>query len=200
MTRIHLSETPPAHRAVPGAPAAATFEDPHSLLRACHERVLHMAGLLDKLLPHVRSQGADEQARQAATDVLRYFDLAAPHHHEDEERHLIPVLLASGHAQQMACAHTLLNEHAAMSAQWQRLRPALQALTNGQADGWLGMSDAVTAFTALYRQHVVHEEGVAYPAAFAVLSAATIQAIGEEMAVRRGAQRTFPPEVASKKG
>ena len=200
MTLISLTEPLAAERPVPGAPAlAATFENPHALLQACHDRVLRMADLLDRLTAHVRTHGADAQARQAATDVLRYFDLAAPHHHEDEERHVIPVLLASGNAQHMACARILLDEHATMSAQWHTLRPALQALADVAASAqaaadWLGMHEAVAAFTALYRQHVTLEENTAYPAAFALLSARAIEHMGTEMAVRRGAQAIGAPQ------
>jgi hypothetical protein len=55
-----------------------------------------MLALLERLAVHLREQGADGPARQAAQDVMRYFDLAGPAHHEDEERHLFPRLLAQG--------------------------------------------------------------------------------------------------------
>jgi len=42
----------------------------------------------------VRKQGHDARSRSAARDVLRYFDLAAPQRHDDEERHVFPRVLA----------------------------------------------------------------------------------------------------------
>jgi hypothetical protein len=72
------------------------FEQPFAMLEACHERVQRTLALLARLRVHVREQGADENARQAARDVLRYFDMAAPLHHEDEELHVFPLLLAHG--------------------------------------------------------------------------------------------------------
>lgn len=65
--------------------ANATFEDPQAMLEACHDRVQRMCTLLERLTEHAGLHGADTQARQAATDVMRYFDLAGPHHHQDEE-------------------------------------------------------------------------------------------------------------------
>jgi hypothetical protein len=62
-------------------------------------------------LAHVRDHGHDAASRSAACDVLRYFDLAAPHHHLDEERHVLPPLLA---------------EHRRMEALWAVLRVPLQ--------------------------------------------------------------------------
>ena len=52
-----------------------------------------MLALLDKLRSHMRASGADEEARQAARDVMRYFDKAAPQHHRDEELHVFPMLV-----------------------------------------------------------------------------------------------------------
>ena len=70
------------------------FEAPFEMLDACHERVERMLRLLGKIREHVQTHGADTQARDAARDVMRYFDQAGPHHHEDEERHVFPPLRA----------------------------------------------------------------------------------------------------------
>ncbi|MEJ8815283.1 hypothetical protein WKW77_29760 [Variovorax ureilyticus] len=67
------------------ASAAAGSEQPFSMMEACHERLQRTLGLLERLCAHVARQGADEQARRAARDVMRYFDKAAPQHHLDEE-------------------------------------------------------------------------------------------------------------------
>ena len=74
------------------AAPAAGFDEPFELLAACHQRVERMLGLLQRLQPHLQAHGADRAGAEAARDLLRYFDLAAPHHHEDEELHVLPVL------------------------------------------------------------------------------------------------------------
>ena len=75
---------------------SAGFDQPFEMLSACHERVQRSLALLQRLQDHLASHGADPQARDAARDVMRYFDIAAPAHHEDEERHVLPVLRAQG--------------------------------------------------------------------------------------------------------
>jgi len=72
--------------------------------------------LLERLAAHIVAHGADARARDAATDVMRYFDLAAPQHHEDEERHVLPALRAQGQA---ALADRIAADHAEMVAAWQ---------------------------------------------------------------------------------
>ena len=74
----------------------AGFDQPFEMLDACHDRVRRSLDLLRRLRDYLRGHGhgCDDSARQAARDVLRYFDIAAPLHHEDEELHVFPPLLA----------------------------------------------------------------------------------------------------------
>ena len=46
---------------------------------------------------------------------------------------------------------------------------------------------ALDRFAQRYADHIAAEEGTAYPAALALLGPATLVAMGQEMAVRRGA-------------
>ena len=160
---------------------AAGYDSPYDMLTSCHERVERMLGLLERLDSHLARHGADTNARSAATDLLRYFDLAAPHHHEDEERHVLPRLVASGHAR---LAERLRTDHRRMDQLWRALRPRLVALAEGQppADG---LVDLLT-FTTLYRTHIRAEEDHAYPLSQPGLDATALQQMGEEMARRRG--------------
>jgi hemerythrin-like domain-containing protein len=112
--------------------------------------------------------------------VLRYFDIAAPLHHEDEERHVLPALKAQG---QGALAGRIAADHVAMSAAWQSLRPWLLAI--GQGDASVVMPD-LPRFIALYREHIALEECSAFTRAQSVLDAAAQLAMGREMAQRRG--------------
>ena len=67
MAGIHLHQIgqPGQH------PAGVGFEAPFEMLDACHERVERMLRLLGKIRDHVKSHGADTQARDAARDVMR---------------------------------------------------------------------------------------------------------------------------------
>jgi hemerythrin-like domain-containing protein len=150
--------------------------------------------LLQRLVAHTQGHGADAQAREAAADVLRYFDLAAPAHHEDEERHLVPRLQASAHAHEREAAARLLADHALIGQRWQALRPLLQSLRDGARDGVsaegvpAGLEAAAAAFIEVHASHLALEDTLAFPAAEALVraeGAATLAAMGEEMASRR---------------
>lgn len=171
------------------AAPAAGFDQPFEMLQACHERVERMLGLLERLAAHLDTVGGDDAARRAAQDVMRYFDLAGPAHHEDEERHVLPRLAASPQADLRALAQRLHRDHLAMAAQWQAVRADLVAVAAGP--GPAAPDAARTArwrgFAALYREHVRAEEDQAYPAARAGLEGRSEAAMGREMATRRGA-------------
>lgn len=165
------------------------FEAPFEMLDACHERVERMLRLLGKIREHLAAHGADAQARDAARDVMRYFDQAGPHHHEDEERHVFPPLLAQRDPAVLAVVIRLQQDHREMAVQWARVRAALLALVEA-GDRWAGFSAddlrLFDAYDALYRRHLVDENGVVYPAARALIRGEVLQAMSADMMARRG--------------
>lgn len=179
--------------ALPGFNAPSVgFEQPFAMLEACHERVQRTLALLQRLRAHVLEHGADVPAQQAARDVLRYFDIAAPLHHEDEELHVFPLLLVQGSPDVAALVRRLQDDHACMAADWADARKALQALVDSDLKGFSDADGAAfDQFTARYDRHIADEETVAYPSAQALLAAPALQAMGNEMAARRKA----PPPV-----
>ena len=158
------------------------------MLHACHERVHRMLRLLGRLREHVRTHGADQQARDAARDVMRYFDQAAPQHHLDEERHVFPALDALADPTLRATVERLRADHRAMESGWAAARQVLSALQQGSMAGLDEAQEAsLERFAALYQDHIRLEEGMAFPAASAALDAPAQRAMGEEMMRRRGA-------------
>lgn len=112
MSRLHSISAP--GQAEPGV----GFEQPFDMLAACHDRVRRSLALLQRLLAHWPAHGADAMARSAAADVWRYFEIAAPQHHLDEERHVLPRLAASTDPALREAAAGLLADHAAFAALW----------------------------------------------------------------------------------
>jgi hemerythrin-like domain-containing protein len=166
------------------APAAG-FDAPFEMLQACHERVERSLSLLERLGEHLQRHGADAQAQDAARDILRYFDVAAPHHHDDEERHVLPALRAAGHAD---VADRIAADHAVMHTAWQELRLQLQAVQAEAAEP-AASAPALAQwrmFAALYRGHIELENATAFPVARAALDAPLQRAMGQDMARRRG--------------
>ncbi len=169
-----------------GSPSVG-FEQPFEMLEACHERVQRTLGLLQRIVDHVDRQGHNADSRSAAGDVLRYFDIAGPHHHEDEERHVFPPLRQHADALVRDAVAQLQADHVEMHAQWQRLRAVLLAWRDEPAPPPIGASvrELVRDFVAAYERHIVLEESVVYPAARPLFDAAALQAAGQEMAARR---------------
>ncbi len=166
---------------------SAGFDQPFEMLDACHERVERMLQLLLKLADHLAIHGSDEQARQAALDVMRYFDLAGPAHHLDEEQHLFPALALHPIAKLRQLAQQLQAEHLDLAQRWQRVRQDLQRVCSparrvASTASRLHWAD----FASRYRSHMQAEDTVAFPAAKALLDAAALQRMGHEMAARRG--------------
>lgn len=159
------------------------------MLVACHERVQRSLDLMERLQQHVRVTGCDAQAHSAARDVLRYFDVAAPLHHQDEELHVFPPLLAGPDAALRELAGELIDDHRRMEIAWGAARAALTAIAQ-DTSGTLQLSVAQTAalahFGGLYTQHMAREEGLAYPGALVQLTAADLQHMSQDMMARRG--------------
>jgi hemerythrin-like domain-containing protein len=166
---------------------AASFEQPFEMLHACHERVERMLALLQRLREHLPGHGADENARQAARDVMRYFDQAAPQHHRDEELHVFPPLLAQGDAATVSVVKRLQQDHLRMESHWAGARAVLDAVASGELAALTPAHEAaLDAFAGPYADHIAAEEQLAYPAAAALLDANALAKIGAEMMSRRG--------------
>lgn len=176
--------------ALPGAPSpAAGFDQPFELLAGCHDRVRRSLALLQRLVGHVAQNGIDAPARSAAHDVLRYFDLAAPLHHQDEERHLVPRLQASADPALQAAAAQMLADHQRIHTIWDALRVELQALTaaaDGPAPDLARLRAQADAFVAVHQPHLALEDERVFPAVAQGVDATERQRMGAEMAQRRG--------------
>jgi hemerythrin-like domain-containing protein len=172
------------------ASPSAGFDQPFAMLHACHERVQRSLALLGRLVDHLPARGADASAADAAHDVLRYFDLAAPHHHEDEERHVFPRLAQD--PQLAEAVARLRADHLEIDRLWQALRPHLEAVAARSVEWDLSaLRSAAQAFIAIHDAHVATEENLIFPAAEAAVrreGEQALAAIGEEMAKRRGAR------------
>jgi hemerythrin-like domain-containing protein len=174
---------------------AAGFDQPLELWLACHDRVRRMTSLLERLHEHLQLHGADESARVTATSICRYFDEAAPRHHEDEEvdlfpllRRLLPVRAPEQEAAVTAALRRLESDHVELGRLWRQAREILKAIESGQPA--LPEPELVKRFVAGYRQHCELEDTVIAGALQRCLGDADLDAIGEAMAERRGVDWT----------
>jgi hemerythrin-like domain-containing protein len=164
------------------------FSKPLEALKACHARIRLECDRMCELVEHMKAHGCDEQARQTAGKLMRYFDTAARHHHEDEEEDLLPRMMTaatlgrgSGLTRLVAEVAT---EHREMDRLWTELRAALQEISAGETfplDPLL-----VDRFAKLYNSHIVTEEANVLPLAEMLLSKGDLAEIGSSMRQRRG--------------
>jgi hemerythrin-like domain-containing protein len=164
-------------------PVAPSVDDPIELLLACHNKVRRFADLSVRLRDHVATHGADKQAQEAAQSILRYFNIAAPLHHDDEEQDLFPALRTMGIDGLNLALSSLTTEHTRLNALWQRMQPWLQDMAQGMSTE---VPSTVEEFAQAYKAHAQREEDEVYPAA-SQLTAAQRLRISAAMVRRRTA-------------
>ncbi len=170
---------------------APGFDQPVAVLAHCHTRIRKQLTTLHKLLAHLPQHGADVDAQQAAHAILRYFNDAAPLHHEDEEEDLLPQLETTARgedaSQLQAILPRILEEHRQMETLWRRLEEQLGKIATGQPA--LLSAEDVARFATLYDDHMQLEENVIAPMAKRLFSAGQMQQLGDGMRVRRGVSK-----------
>jgi hemerythrin-like domain-containing protein len=168
-------------------PAAST-EAPLEMLAACHVRIERQCATLGRLVSHLTEHGCDDQARSAASNIMRYFDTSAVDHHRDEEQDLFPALIESMAGSDAVCIKAmtqgLADEHRKLEREWRGLRLALERIAAGEPATL--PADAVSRFVDLYAQHMQREDDELLPMAARLLGDADIARIGRAMRQRRG--------------
>lgn len=168
-------------------PVAPGMETPLEMLEACHERLQAQLGTLARLAAWLPGHGADTQARQAASNVMRYFDLAAVNHHMDEEDDLFPVLRARAGERERDALNALIDgllaDHQEMFAAWAAMRAVLEPISRGEAAELT--PEAVEDFAARYRRHIEREEGDLLAFARVLLTEADLAHMSATMTARR---------------
>jgi len=166
---------------------APDFDQPVAVLKHCHGRIRKQLATLEKLLTHLPEHGADEQARQAAQAVLKYFDKAAHLHHDDEEQDLIPMLHAVAQGEDaatlQALAPTILQDHKDMDAMWQDLHEQLTLIAGGSSTQL--SASTVQRFSQRYLSHMEREESTMAPMAVRLFSPEQMAQLGQAMRRRR---------------
>jgi hemerythrin-like domain-containing protein len=166
----------------------AGFDQPVEMWLACHERVQRFAVLLGRLAEHLRKHGADDDAQVTATSIRRYFNEAAPRHHEDEEVDMFPRLRERLDAERDRTVLDVLDQveadHLEMAGVWRQLDAALARVARGER---VALEQAlIDRFATMYRHHIDAEERVLLPALKRTLGRSDWNAVGRAMAERRG--------------
>jgi hemerythrin-like domain-containing protein len=140
----------------------------------------------------------DVRDREALIKAVRYFRNAAPWHTADEEESLFPRLRQI----ESPVVQSLWGEIEALEDDHRAAQDAHEA-ANALVDCWLeqgGLSQEETqqlihwldALRRRYEQHIRLEDEVVFPLARRLLNDQQLQAVGQEMAVRRGVDPSQP--------
>lgn len=150
---------PPRH----SRPRSAELPEFASLDNA-HRAALQMLDSFHRLLAQLGRTGLDDAARESAREILAFFNGPGRHHHEDEEKHVFPGLLAEGKPELVQHVHRLVQDHGWLEEDWRELQPQLLTLAEGYNGFDLDfLRAAIPVFTDLYRDHIFLEETVVYP-------------------------------------
>ena len=168
-------------------PHAPALDEPLEMLEACHERIEAQLKTLERLSAYLPDHGADEQSRQAASAILRYFDTAGPNHHEDEEQNLFPVLISRAGADDRAVVDALVSDlladHAKMAVAVGAVREQLILIANGT--GAVLDQASVHLMATLYRRHIEKENRELLALSRKLLTAQDVDNLSRAMTARR---------------
>ena len=162
-----------------GNAAFAFLDQTH---REIDAKLLRLKALADAM----RDDGLTAEVRAEAAEVRAWLDTNARQHHLDEEKHIFPALLASQDAEVVQAAEHLIQDHGWLEENWIQIAPSLEAAANGNL--WFDPAElrhALDVFEALYLDHILLEESLAYPEARKRLVGIDTIGMGREMARRR---------------
>lgn len=168
------------------SPSSASFAEPITMLMACHDKVKRFCQTLSALPTHIAEYGLSKSDKQALAQIYRYFNQAAPLHHQDEDDDFFPLLLqyCPEAAQDVAF---LQAQHHQLHEAWQALDKALTPLIGDEAEPLAAQEidpSRILRFVGLYAQHLSREEPWLVQAENAI-PASELAAIGSRMALRR---------------
>jgi hemerythrin-like domain-containing protein len=172
---------------------APTFDDPLGMLRACHRRIERALAVIERIALREEEAALDEPTRDALRQTLHYFATGIPRHAADEEESLFPRVGAAllegdlATARSMECLaheHSLADQaHRELEALGKKL---LEAGRFERPEERARFQELITTLQRLYQEHIRLEDEDLLPLAASLIDGQQREAIGREMAARRG--------------
>ena len=175
-----------------GKKLESDFSNPLGMLTDCHRRIERFLKVLVVLTSQEQGAELNEEQCHALETALRYFRVAAPMHTLDEEDSLFPLMRAKPSPQQ----HEVIRQLRALEADHKSADAMLQEV---EALGWRWLKEGTLSAEAvrrlslilhnlqsIYAAHIHQEDNEVFPLAGKLLEPSEIQALGHEMAIRRG--------------
>lgn len=175
-----------------GRKAESNFTNPLGLLSDCHRRIEYFLNLLVTVTKQVQGSRLDVEQQTALETALFYFERAAPKHTLDEEESLFPRMRASENPQAqaaLAVLDSLYADHAAAGEMHKKVEALVRRwLEGGELSGGQArrLTEMLDELSTIYQRHIAAEDNEVFPLAASLLEKSEIEAIGREMAARRG--------------
>jgi hemerythrin-like domain-containing protein len=172
-------------------PADDSFDDPLGLLRNCHRRIEYFLDVLAGAARAASGRALRPDEWKQVERALIYFETAGPRHTADEEESLFPRLRASADLHAVRALELLSHLH-----EEHEIVDAHHRMVNILCRRWLDhgrlsdtdareLAERLEDLQSIYREHIVIEDRIVFPAAGQLLSPRQLQDIGLEMAARR---------------
>lgn len=159
----------------------ATWAEPIEMLYACHSKVKRFCRQLQILPDYLAKNGMTQGAKNDVQQILNYFNLSAPLHHDDEEKDFFPALIAR-QPQAQTDIEALEKQHFNLHQTWVALSAQLEELVAGNQQNV--DSDLIDRFVAGYEAHIAIEEPL-FELGRVHLAQEELSAMGKIMAERR---------------
>lgn len=175
-----------------GQKLESDFRNPLGLLSDCHRRIERFLDGLIVISEETQGNTLNDLQRQQFEVGLRYFREAAPKHTLDEEESLFPRLRARQDAESLAAFAMVDSLHADHTQAEIRHGRVDELGCRWLAEESLPLDDAQQLLNLLrdlrttYEKHIAVEDNELFPFAGRILDRAELEAIGQEMAARRG--------------
>lgn len=158
-----------------------TWAEPIEMLYACHSKVKRFCKQLQILPAYLAQHGVNQAVKNDVQQILNYFNLSAPLHHDDEEQDFFPALVAVYPSAQVSIDE-LESQHHQLHQNWADLAVELQAIVEGKQTRL--DETLIQRFVAGYDVHIGLEEPL-FELGKQYVDAQTLSAMGERMAARR---------------
>ncbi|MCP3852236.1 MAG: hemerythrin domain-containing protein [Gammaproteobacteria bacterium] len=175
----------------------APFEQPIELLLSCHEKILHFSSSLLKLSHALKENGWSDELKTSSDKIRKYFNIAGPEHHLDEENHLFPAIIALDpefkkpeSASILKLLHRLIQEHVESDLLWE----TLDQMLDEQSEDFDLLEELSQEFESSMHEHAKVENEEIFPYAKENLSTEILRDIGLSIAKRRGVPLELIPD------
>lgn len=163
-----------------------TWAEPIEMLYACHGKVKRFCKQLQILPTYLAENGINQAVKNDVQQILTYFNVSAPLHHEDEEKDFFPALVAV-YPKAQENIDALESQHISLHQAWDELAVQLTELLEDKRS--VIDEELIKRFVSGYDVHIPLEEPL-FELGKIHLSEEKLSEIGQVMARRRNVNRS----------